>query len=166
MVRDHSVRLFEIALLTARFSGRLVCPFHRRHMSLVNAGHRRISSSTCFVLICSYQLSATADPSVYDTAGVNADSLDKLVQLYNETPTALLDVHAPVVSRTARLRPRTNPWFDNHCRETKKRARKLERRYTRATVLTVVGANGPTPFVILINLATLLTQPNLFGRHQ
>ena len=100
-------------------------------MSLVNAGHRRISSSTCFVLICSYQLSATADPSVYDTAGVNADSLDKLVQLYNETPTALLDVHAPVVSRTARLRPRTNPWFDNHCREAKKRARSLERRYKR-----------------------------------
>jgi len=50
---------------------------------------------------------------------------------------------------------------------------------TSATVLTVVEANGPTHFVILINLATLslslssfiivrslLTQPNLFGRHQ
>ena len=70
-------------------------------MSLMNAGHGRISSSTRFVLICSYQLSATADPSVYDTAGVVdcAESLDKLVQLYNETLKALLDVHAPVVSR-------------------------------------------------------------------
>jgi len=96
-------------------------------MSLVNAGHGRISSSTRFVLICSYQLSTTADPSVYDTAGVVdcAESLDKLVQLYNET---LTDVHAPVVSRTARLHPRTDPWFDNHCR---KRARRLERRYKR-----------------------------------
>ena len=60
-----------------------------------------------------------------------AASLDKVVQLYNETLTALLDVHALVVSRTARLRPRTDPWFDNDCREAKKRARRLERRYKR-----------------------------------
>jgi len=97
-------------------------------MSLVNAGHGRISSSTRFVLICSYQLSATADPSgVVDCA----ESLDKLVQLYSKTLAALLDLHAPVVSRTARLRPRTDPWFDNDCREAKKRARRLERRYKR-----------------------------------
>ena len=97
-------------------------------MSLVNAGHGRISSSTRFVLICSYQLSTTADPSVYDTAGVVdcAESLDKLVQLYNET---LTDVHAPVVSRTTRLHPRSDPWFD--CREAKKHARTSERRYKR-----------------------------------
>ena len=61
------------------------------------------------------QSSALCDPSVYDTAGdVDCvESLDKVVQLYNETLTALLDVHALVVSRTTRLGPRTDPWFDN-----------------------------------------------------
>ena len=36
-----------------------------------------------------------------------------------------------VVNRTTRLRPRTDPWFDNDCWEAKKRERRLERRYKR-----------------------------------
>ena len=43
------------------------------------------------------------------------------MQLCNEMLTALLDVDAPVVSRTARLRPRMDPWFDNDCREVETR---------------------------------------------
>ena len=62
---------------------------------------------------------------------VGEENLDKLVQLYNETLTALLDVHAPVASRTIRIRPRTDPWFDNDWRMAKRHASRLERRYKR-----------------------------------
>ena len=130
MVRDHLVRLFEIALLTARFSGRLVCPFNRHHVTRERRSWKNFKFDT---FRADLQLSAICDPSVYNTAGVAdcAESSNKLVQLYNETITALLNLHSSVVSRTARLRPRTDPWFDNHCREAKKRARSLERRYKR-----------------------------------
>jgi len=44
------------------------------------------------------QSSVLCDSSVYDMVGEVdcAENLDKPVQLYNETLTALLDVHAPV----------------------------------------------------------------------
>jgi len=100
------------------------------YTSLSNAGHGRISSSTRSVLICSHQLSATRQFTIRLEVDC-AESLDKVVQLYNEMLTALLDVHALVVSRTTRLRPRKDPWFDNDCREAKKRASKLECRYKR-----------------------------------
>jgi len=62
------------------------------------------------------------------------------MQLYNETLMALLDVHTPVVSRTTRLRPRTDPWFDSDCR--KRHVRRLEcwhkRHCSRATWINVL----------------------------
>ena len=76
--------------------------------------------------------SALCDPSVYDAIVSESDhgaAQDRLVQLYDDTLTALLDQHAPATSSTTRLRPKTDPWFDGDCRKAKRRARQLERRH-------------------------------------
>ena len=61
----------------------------------------------------------------------SAQQQDILVDQYTTTLTDILNRHAPVVTTTTRLRPRTDPWFDEECRAAKKQARLLERRFKR-----------------------------------
>ena len=62
---------------------------------------------------------------------VSAQQQDILVDQYTTTLTDILNRHAPVLTTTTRLRPRTDPWFDEECRAAKKQARLLERRFKR-----------------------------------
>ena len=66
-------------------------------------------------------------------------SLDELFSLYQSTVITCLDNHAPVIQRKRFSRPLT-PWFDDVCRQAKRRARTLERRY-RKTRLVVDQQN-------------------------
>ena len=62
---------------------------------------------------------------------VCAQQQDILVDQYVATLTDILNRHAPISTTTTRLRPRTDPWFDEECRAAKKHARLLERRFKR-----------------------------------
>jgi len=55
-------------------------------------------------------------------------SLDEVCDIYHQTLSKLLDKHAPVISRRKRAHVLT-PWFDDECRNAKRRARRLKRRY-------------------------------------
>ena len=87
------------------------------------------NESTCFIAITSHprtlvveesivqidtfcadlQLSALCNPSVYMVGEMDyAEFLDKLVQLYNKTLMALLNVHAPVANQTIHTWPITD----------------------------------------------------------
>ena len=58
-------------------------------------------------------------------------SSDDLVGKYNKTVAEILDRLAPTTSSTVRVRPRSDPWFDDECRAAKRHARRLERRCKR-----------------------------------
>ena len=53
-------------------------------------------------------------------------SLDELAQLYDAETTKILDRLIPVRSVRCRRRP-SDPWFDDECRDAKRRCRRLER---------------------------------------
>jgi len=57
-------------------------------------------------------------------------TLDQMIYCYNNVISDLLDSHAPVKTVTYRQRP-SDLWYNKHCRDTKKEARRLERRYKR-----------------------------------
>ena len=67
--------------------------------------------------------------------------VDGLVQLYNIELTALLDQLIPYQSVTYRRRP-LDPWFDDDCRDAKRRTRQLERATHRAAPCDVVAATA------------------------
>jgi len=54
--------------------------------------------------------------------------LTELVDCYNKTLTAILDKHAPVITKTIRS-PKSNPWFTPALNVLKKTRRKLERHW-------------------------------------
>ena len=62
-------------------------------------------------------------------------SLNDLIDRYNTTLSALLDVHAPIRKKVITLRPAT-PWFTAEIQKRKVIRRRLERRW-RKTRLTV-----------------------------
>ena len=80
-----------------------------------------------------------------------ADSLDGLVQQYNDGLRSVLDKHAPLRPKTVVLRP-TVPWWNNEIREAKKRVRKAERVW-RKKGLTVLYE---TYINLLVDFSTLL----------
>ena len=80
-----------------------------------------------------------------------ADSLDGLVQQYNDGLRSVLDKHAPLRPKTVVLRP-TVPWWSNEIREAKKRVRKAERVW-RKKGLTVLYE---TYINLLVDFSTLL----------
>src|SRR6218665_677699 len=54
-------------------------------------------------------------------------SADHLADTFDSVITSLLDEHAPVSEFTVRERFH-QPWFDNECREARRKARRLARR--------------------------------------
>ena len=52
------------------------------------------------------------------------ETFDNFCETYNRILTQLLDRHVPEKTITVRVRPRTDPWYDEECREAKKTARK------------------------------------------
>ena len=58
-------------------------------------------------------------------------TVDEVVQLYNQVMTALLDRHCPTVTVLRRVNKKTTPWFDADCRAARRRARAAERRFKR-----------------------------------
>ena len=68
---------------------------------------------------------------------------DGLVQLYDDTIAALLDRQVPVRTTTCRRRP-SNAWFDDECRQAKRKLRTSERVARRDGPLT----NDASPAVI------------------
>jgi len=74
---------------------------------------------------------ALSSSSLCDTSIYTAQSdTNTLAGTYDATITRLLDLHAPKTTVRCRVRRRSDPWYDD-CRATKRRARKLERRYRR-----------------------------------
>ena len=55
-------------------------------------------------------------------------SLDDIFNIYQRTLCQLLDVHAPLGAHKKRLHDLT-PWFDEECRDAKRRARRLKQRF-------------------------------------
>ena len=66
-------------------------------------------------------LSCLCDPAIYDSES----DVNLLAQTYNDT------VHAPRLKVRCRVRRKTDTSYDSDCRVTKRRVRKLERRYKR-----------------------------------
>lgn len=54
--------------------------------------------------------------------------LEEVVEQYNTTMKALLDKHAPVITKTKRTHP-VSPWFNEHVRSKKLECRKAERKW-------------------------------------
>ena len=63
------------------------------------------------------------------------EKLDSLVQNYNTQLTGILDVHAPVCSKTVSIHP-DSPWFTSDLRKAKIKSRRLERTYRRTKLLS------------------------------
>jgi hypothetical protein len=57
-------------------------------------------------------------------------ALSDLVDCYNSTLSSLLNKHAPVITKTLRLKP-SNPWFTPVLRKLKRARRQLERIWSR-----------------------------------
>jgi len=64
-----------------------------------------------------------------DLTTLDDQTIDELVQLYNEVMTALLDRHCPTVTVRRRVSKKTTSWFDADCRAARRRARAAERRF-------------------------------------
>ena len=64
-----------------------------------------------------------------DLTALDDQTVDELVQLYNQVMTALLDRHCPTVTVHRRVNKKTTPWFDADCRAARRRARAPERRF-------------------------------------
>jgi hypothetical protein len=71
------------------------------------------------------ELCAVSDPSTDTSADDLAESFDSVIR-------GLLDKHAPVSEFTVRERSH-QPWFDNECREARRKARRLARRCRKNT---------------------------------
>ena len=56
-----------------------------------------------------------------------ADTMDGLVEQYNDTLAGLVDLHAPKMTKTFSLRPHA-PWYTDSLRDAKRHKRRLERR--------------------------------------
>ena len=61
----------------------------------------------------------------------SADSLDNLVELYENTLSSLLDEHAPLVTKQVSVKPKT-PWFNEGIRQVKRRRRKAEKKWLKS----------------------------------
>ena len=57
-----------------------------------------------------------------------ADNADDLTEQYNKTLSIILDKHAPILSKTVRVRPAV-PWYGNEIREAKRERRRRERKW-------------------------------------
>ena len=64
-----------------------------------------------------------------DLTALDDQTVDELVQLYNQVMTALLDRHCPTVTVRCRVNKKTTPWFDADCRAARRRARAAEKRF-------------------------------------
>ena len=83
-------------------------------------------------LQASFLCNETAINSDIDIHDINfKEKFDNFCESYNKILTQLLDRRVPEKTITVRVRPRTDPWYDEECREAKKTARTLERRYKR-----------------------------------
>ena len=79
-------------------------------------------------LLCN-ESAINSDVDIYD---INfEEKFDNFCEAYNKILTQILNLHVPEKTITVRVCPRTDPWYDEECRETKKTARTLERRYER-----------------------------------
>jgi len=61
----------------------------------------------------------------------NKWDVNMLVEHDNDVLTRLLDIHAPVIEVTCRLRYGSDPWYDADCHAAKGKTRNLDRRYKR-----------------------------------
>ena len=59
------------------------------------------------------------------------DSLNDLVQCYNTTLAAAIDSHAPVVTKTIKVRPFIT-WISNGIKEARRERRRAERKWRRS----------------------------------
>jgi len=66
-----------------------------------------------------------------DIKWTKAVSVEELFNTYNNEMTAILDRHAPRYTRKRKKRKLT-PWFDDDCRQMKRKVRVLERRYRKS----------------------------------
>ena len=57
--------------------------------------------------------------------------LDKLVKLYDDELTAILDKHAPIIHRSV-TNPKREPWYDNSIHSARKDLRTHERKWTKS----------------------------------
>ena len=56
-----------------------------------------------------------------DLTALDDQTVDELIQLYNQVMTALLDRHCPTVTVRRRVSKKTTPWFDADCRAARRR---------------------------------------------
>ena len=81
------------------------------------------------------------DPATESSADDLADTFDSVIS-------GLLDKHAPVSEFTVRERSH-QPWFDNECREARRKARRLARRCQTDTAVQRISKPGAQPYVRL-----------------
>ena len=60
-----------------------------------------------------------------------SDEINILVQQYNSTLSAILDKHAPIITKTITIRP-YSPWFNDDIKLAKTERRRLERRWRKS----------------------------------
>ena len=78
------------------------------------------------------------------------DNLDDLVNLYNTTLSEILDCHAPLVTKTIKVRPLV-PWYDDDIKDARRERRRAERRWRRTR-----NSSDLTNFKAKKNYATYL----------
>ena len=81
-------------------------------------------------LQASFLCNESAINSDVDIHDINfEEKFDNFCESNSKILTQLLDRHIPEKTITVRIRSHTDPWYDEKCREAKKTARTLERRY-------------------------------------
>ena len=116
-------------------------PLHRPCPSYVTTTSRPWRQLDSDVFRAAIQSSPLSCPARWQEC-VN---IDDMIQLYDVEMTAILDRLVPSRSVTCRQRP-SDPWFDQDCRDAKRRVRTLERAYRRidrndtAAVVTAAAA--------------------------
>ena len=56
----------------------------------------------------------------------SADNIHALAEQYHDTLSSILDQHAPLITKTIRVRPNT-PWFNEDIKQAKSERRRRER---------------------------------------
>ena len=112
VISDHAAIHFHLKLKKPVFDKKLVT-------------FRKLSSID-FINFCS-DVSNSSLPRLF---AAPVPCLDDLIIQYNNVLSSILDIHAPVKTKTVTLRPAA-PWYSEEINNLKKHRRRLERRWRR-----------------------------------
>ena len=100
--------------------------------------NQKFSKSTCMTKDIQFRRTKNinlsqlkADITASDLSQMDNMSATEMAELYDRTLSALLDVHAPLISKTIKIK-QNSPWYNNELRAMKRKKRKYERRWIRS----------------------------------